>query len=69
MLESMRHLRDAGMKPAVCIGVHGIFASGAYESLLSMKPARIVTTNSVRHETNAIDISDLLAAGIREVMA
>lgn len=69
MLESMTHLRDAGMKPAVCIGIHGIFASGAYENLLAMKPARIVTTNTVKHETNAIDISELLAAGIREVMA
>jgi len=62
-------LRDAGMKPAVCVGIHGIFASGAYENLLAMKPARIVTTNTVKHETNAIDISELLAAGIREVMA
>ena len=69
MLESMMHLRDAGMKPAVCIGIHGIFASRAYEDLLSLKPARIVTTNTVKHETNTIDISDLLAAGIREVMA
>jgi len=69
MLETMAHLHDALMKSPVCIGVHGIFASGAYESLLSMKPARIVTTNTVGHETNAIDISELLAAGIREVMA
>jgi ribose-phosphate pyrophosphokinase len=69
LLESMAHLRDCGMRPPVCIGVHGIFASGAYESLHSMKPARVVTTNTVGHESNAIDISEYLAAGIREVIA
>lgn len=69
MLESMKQLRAAGMKPAVCIGVHGIFAPDAYESLLSMHPARIVTTNTVTHQSNAIDISECLATGIREVIA
>jgi ribose-phosphate pyrophosphokinase len=66
MIETLAHLREAAMKPAVCIGVHGIFAPGAYDRLRAAGPARIVTTNTVFHETNAIDISPILAVGIRE---
>ena len=55
------------MKPAACIAVHAVFAPAAYESLLAARPARIVTTNTVKHPTNGIDISGLLADAIREV--
>jgi ribose-phosphate pyrophosphokinase len=58
----------AGLKPAVCVGVHGIFAEGAYEALMAAGSARIVTTDTVPHATNAIDISGLLASGAREVL-
>lgn len=67
MIETLSHLRDAGMKPAVCVGVHGIFSADAYEALRALAPARIVTTNTVAHETNGIDVSQILADGIREV--
>ena len=31
--------------------------------------ARVITSNSVPHETNAIDVAALMAAGIRELTA
>jgi len=65
MIETLNHLRT--LPPAVCVGVHGIFATGAYENLLAAAPAGIVTTDTVRHATNAIGVSGLLAEGIREV--
>jgi len=68
MAETLKQLREAGMKPAVCIGVHAVFAPGAYEDLLAEGPARIVTTNTIRHATNAIDIAPQLADAIREVI-
>jgi len=64
MIETLGHLGGAGMKPAICAGVHAVFAPGAYEALRAAGPARIVTTNSIVHETNAIDVSDLLAEGV-----
>lgn len=67
MIETLGHLRHAKLKPAVCMGVHAIFAPAAYESLLAARPARIVTTNTVKHPTNGIDISAQLADAIREV--
>jgi ribose-phosphate pyrophosphokinase len=59
MIETIGHLKDNGMKPPVCIGVHGIFAGNAYADLLATGVTKIVTTNSIPHVTNNIDINDL----------
>jgi ribose-phosphate pyrophosphokinase len=61
MIETLGHLKRAGMQPAVCIGVHAVFAPGAYDALRAAGPQRIVTTNAIPHETNAIDVTDMLA--------
>jgi ribose-phosphate pyrophosphokinase len=65
MAETLRLLSRAGMKPATCLGVHAVFAPGAYEDLRAAGAGRIVTTNTILHETNAIDASGLLAEGLR----
>ena len=57
MIQTLGHLRQAGMKPAICVGVHAVFALGAYDALLAAGAARIVTTNTIAHPTNAIDIA------------
>ena len=62
MIETASHIDLK--KPLVCIGVHGIFAAGAYEDLKAAN-ARVITTNTIPHETNAIDVVPLLAEGIR----
>ncbi|HEX5883412.1 MAG TPA: ribose-phosphate pyrophosphokinase [Pyrinomonadaceae bacterium] len=66
MIETIEHLKRAGLTPPVCIGVHAVFARAAYEELLAAGPARIVTCNTITHSSNAIDIADLLADGVRE---
>jgi len=68
MIETLAHLRRAELAPAVCVGVHGIFAPGAYEALVVSGAARVVTTDTVRHPSNSIEIAALLAGGIREIM-
>ena len=68
MIATLNELNAAGMRPAVCIGVHGIFADGAYGDLEAAHPARIVTTDTVPQKSNAIDIAPLLASGIKEIM-
>jgi len=60
MIETIGHLKDAGMKAAVCIGVHAVFAGNAYKDLQNAGAGRIVTCNTINHETNAIDISGML---------
>lgn len=65
MVEAVRQLRESGRAAPVCLGVHGVFAEAAYETLQLAGPARIVTTNSISHPTNAIDLSAVLEAPIR----
>lgn len=62
MIETVRHLGRCGMKAPVCIGVHALFAGDALEALKQSGVGRIVSCNTVAHETNAIDVSGLLAA-------
>lgn len=66
MIETLGHLKRAGLKPPICIGVHGIFAGEAFEQL-SEQAAQIITTNAISHQSNGIDISHLIADGIRSM--
>ncbi|MCL4679007.1 MAG: ribose-phosphate pyrophosphokinase [Alphaproteobacteria bacterium] len=62
MIETVKRLKRAGMNPPVCIGVHALFAGDAFEALKQSGAGRVVSCNTVAHETNAIDVSGLLAA-------
>lgn len=59
MIETVGHLKNAGMRSPVCIGVHAVFADRAYEDLFASGAASIVTCNTIPHKSNAIDLSDL----------
>lgn len=67
MIETVGHLKDAGLAPPVCIGVHGIFAGNAFAELQESGVARVVTSNTVPHTTNAIDVCGLLAGGLDKI--
>jgi ribose-phosphate pyrophosphokinase len=56
-------LRQTSAIAPVCVAEHGIFADGA-DAMLKAEGARLVTSNSVPHPTNAIDVSALLAEGV-----
>jgi len=59
MIETVTQLRRLGMKSAVCIGVHAVFADSALSDLLGSGVDRIVSCNTIPHITNDIDVSDL----------
>lgn len=67
MIEVVRLCRAAGAAAPICVGVHGVFASGAYEALRGAGAAAVVTTNSVPHDSNDIDLSAALAAPIERL--
>ena len=69
MIEAVRLVRDGDHPPPVCIAVHAIFAGDAWHRLGEAGPAKIVSTNTIVHETNAIDVTRSLAASIREMLA
>ena len=58
-------IREAGLRVPVCVGVHAVFAPGALEALREAGVARIATTDTIAHETNAIDVTSLVAAAIK----
>ncbi|EIA07798.1 ribose-phosphate pyrophosphokinase [Flavobacterium frigoris] len=60
MIETIGHLKTVGMKPAICIGVHAVFAGNAFQEIKSSGAKEIITCNTIPHESNQIDISDLL---------
>ncbi|OPX55455.1 ribose-phosphate pyrophosphokinase [Oceanospirillum multiglobuliferum] len=64
MLETIQHLGNAGMKPVICIGTHGLFAENAYDQMLLAHTAQVITCNTVNHPSNAIDIAPALAQAI-----
>ena len=68
LIETIGPLRRVDLSPPVCIGIHAIFAASAYDDLRKTGAARVVTCNTVPHASNAIDVTDLLVEGVREIL-
>jgi ribose-phosphate pyrophosphokinase len=68
MVATVRHLRRARLPPPVCVGVHAVFADGAYEDLRAAGVAQVVTSNTIAHPSNAIDVADVLADGVARAL-
>jgi ribose-phosphate pyrophosphokinase len=64
MIETIGHLKKTGMKPPVCIGIHAVFAAGAYDKLIKAGAAKVVTCNTIVHPSNEIFMDELLAQEI-----
>jgi ribose-phosphate pyrophosphokinase len=68
MIEAVLRLREANARPAVCVAVHGLFAGDAFERLQATGAAQIVTTNTVTHISNAIDVRPVLGEALRDLL-
>lgn len=64
MAETIASLRAANLEAPVCIGIHGVFADQAHQHLLDAGARKVMTTNTVSHPTNAIDVTDALGEHI-----
>jgi ribose-phosphate pyrophosphokinase len=64
MMETVRHLRDAGARAPVCVAVHALFAGNSYSALLRAGARRVITTNTIAHASNHIDVSGHVAAAV-----
>lgn len=56
------------MKPAVCIGVHAVFAGDAYKDLLAAGATCVATSNTISHRSNVIDVSELIATAAASLL-
>ena len=66
MLAALDHLREHGAPNAWCVGVHAVFANDAYTSLQSAGAAGVVTTNTIPHESNRIDVQPTIAIHVMQ---
>lgn len=69
MIETVRHFTRAGLSEPICVGVHAVFAGDAYETLRASGADRIVTTDTIAHESNGIGVGGELVAALRELLA
>ncbi len=67
MIETIGHLRRAGMTPPVCVAVHAIFADDALRGLVHAGAGRVVSCDTVPHETNAIEVTTAVASAARTI--
>ncbi|MFD2586285.1 ribose-phosphate pyrophosphokinase [Croceitalea marina] len=68
MIETTEHLKNAGMKPPICVGIHAVFSGNAYQDLLDSGVEKIVTCNTIPHSSNGIDLSDIMAKEVKKLM-
>lgn len=68
METAIRELMTRGFAPPAVVGVHGVFAEDAYQRLLDAGANQIVSTNTVPHVSNAIDVMEIIAEALRNVM-
>ena len=68
MIETVKHLKKAGMKPPICIGIHAVFSGNAYQDLKDSGVKKIVTCNTIPHPSNAIDLSGIMAEEIQKLV-
>ena len=66
MLATVRQLVNRGGARPVCIAIHGIFAGDSAERLLNAG-ATVITSNTVAHRTNRIDITEVITSCIGEL--
>ena len=69
MMAAVRHLAGLGLAKPVCIGVHAVFSGSAHADLLAAGAERVITCNTIAHESNAIDVSGPLAEAVRNLLA
>lgn len=66
MIEAVRLIVQRGGAAPVCIAVHGVFADHS-DRLLAQAGARVVTSNTIPHASNGIEVGQILASAVGEL--
>lgn len=68
MIAAVSHLRAAGAAAPVCVAVHAIFNGSAYAALQGAGVARIVSCNTILHESNQIDMHAPIGTAMQSLL-
>jgi ribose-phosphate pyrophosphokinase len=69
LIEAIRQSAQSGLRAPVCLAVHGLFAADAWQALSQAGAAGVVTTNTIAHPSNRIDVLPLLIEPVRKLLA
>lgn len=68
MIETVGHLRRAGLAAPACVAVHAIFAQSAFEDLRAAGADIIVSCDTIVHPSNGIALGTAVSVGVREML-
>lgn len=68
-IETLQHLHRLGLPPVACVAIHAVFAGDAHAQLLAAGAARVVTTDTIAHPSNAIALAQPLADATQALLA
>lgn len=68
MIKAAQNIQQLSGRETLCLGVHAVFAPGAVEDMKQAPISDVVTCNCIEHETNGMDVSNLLAAAVLDLL-
>lgn len=68
MIKIIELLKNKGMKACVCICIHAVFSEDSHRLLLKAGASKVISCNSIEHESNEIDISEDLVNSFIEMI-
>jgi ribose-phosphate pyrophosphokinase len=69
LAEAARVLRRLGAPPVTCVVVHALLGPEAEPELRAAGVARLVSTNTLAHSTNGIDVIPIVARAVHGMLA
>jgi ribose-phosphate pyrophosphokinase len=64
MIAALQQIVSRDTPRPICLGIHAVFSGDAYSALQTAGAANIVTTNTIPHPSNAIDVAPAVADAI-----
>ncbi|EGG99034.1 Ribose-phosphate pyrophosphokinase [gamma proteobacterium IMCC2047] len=68
ILSCVEALKEQGIKSIKCAAVHGIFANNIDDVLLQSGLVQLITTNTIPHRSNHVEIADLLVTPVLDYL-
>ncbi len=67
MIETVGHLRRAGLRPPLCVAVHAVFAQSAFEDLKAAGVSGVISCDTIVHPSNRITLAPAMADALAEL--
>jgi ribose-phosphate pyrophosphokinase len=64
MAATVSQLLDRGFPAPLCVAVHAVFSPGAVDAIEAAGARCVVSTNTIPHITNRVDVTPLLASAV-----